>query len=366
MRIKMKYLLAVFLLTTVFTVNAQQRAGYPNLRWNRVATHMPEPWYASEEAKRVADTVLKYQYSIGGWPKNHNFHREVKLSNWETTKYSNIGATIDNGATITEMRFLAKMYSSAQDERYKIAFHKGLEYILLSQYKNGGWPQFYPTLPNKGSYYTRITYNDNAMVNVMHLLKEIISDQPLFRSLAINADLKQQMKQAFDKGVDCILKTQIIVNGEPAIWCAQHDERTLLPAKARAYELASFSGAESVGIVLLLMGIENPSPAVVKAVKGAKSFFESHKIEGLKIQFYTTPDGLRDVKVVEDVNAPTLWARFYDLDTQKPFFCDRDGVKRATIAELSHDRRSGYSWYTNSPAAVLERYNGWNEKWVAR
>jgi len=35
----------------------------------------------------------------------------------------------------------------------------------------------------------------------------------------------------------------------------QHDEKTLLPAGARTYELPSFSGAESVGIIKLLMEI---------------------------------------------------------------------------------------------------------------
>ena len=81
--------------------------------------------------------------------------------------------------------------------------------------------------------------------------------------------IRERCQAAFDKGVECILNTQIIVDGKPTVWCAQHDEQTLQPASARAYELPSFSGAESVGIVQLLMNIDHPSQRVIDAVKGA-------------------------------------------------------------------------------------------------
>ena len=68
--------------------------------------------------------------------------------------------------------------------------------------------------------------------------------------------------------------------------------------------------------------------------------------------------------VVSDKSAPPLWARFYDLDTEKPIFVDRDGIKRTTFAELGHNRRNGYSWYTNGPAEVLKRYPEWTKKWA--
>ncbi len=33
----------------------------------------------------------------------------------------------------------------------------------------------------------------------------------------------EKANQAFDKGIDCILQTQILVEGKPSVWCAQHD-----------------------------------------------------------------------------------------------------------------------------------------------
>src|SRR5690606_13569324 len=120
-----------------------------------------------------------------------------------------------------------------------------------------------------GDFYSRhITYNDDAMVNILKFLNEIFSNSKSFRSLNMDDVKKEKAKKAFDKGIDCILKTQIVVDGEPTVWCAQHDEDTFAPAKARTYELPSFSGAESASIVMLLMDIENPSKEIVAAVEG--------------------------------------------------------------------------------------------------
>jgi PelA/Pel-15E family pectate lyase len=208
-----------------------------------------------------------------------------------------------------------------------------------------------------------ITYNDNAMVNVMTFLKEIFTDNKEFAPLHLDEISKEKAKIAFDKGVECILKTQIVVDNQPTIWCAQHHADTFAPANARSYELASFSGAESVGITLLLMNISNPSDDIIAAVKGAVKWFEDNKIEGVREERVINQNGDRDKKIIQDENAPPIWARFYDLDSHKPFFCSRDGVKRNSMAEISHERRVGYSWYTYGPAKVLEKYPEWQKKW---
>jgi len=358
----------LFLMLVFLTVNIastqNSTESYRNKRWKDVATKMPIKWYASDEAKLVAKNVLLAQKEIGGWEKNKPYHKKFTKS--ERDHYLNdkseIGATFDNGATITELRFLAKVYSQIKDERYKQALEKGLNYIFISQYKNGGWPQFFPVRKGSVSYSGHITYNDDAMVNIMKFLKEIYSGNKEYASLQISNNTKNRAKEAFDKGIDCILKTQIIIDGESTVWCAQHDEVTLEPARARSYELPSFSGSESVGIVLLLMEIENPSQEIIATVTGAVKWFENNGIEGIKIERITDGNGRKDRVVVEDKNAPTLWGRFYDLETGKPFFCSRDGIKKNSLAEISHERRNGYSWYTSSPEKVLKEYPEWLAK----
>ncbi len=353
------------ILSATFVLAQNEQKSYLNLSWKQVATRMPDAWYGTDEARMAADSILKYQTEIGGWPKNSGFHNgTVKQEEMARIKATGIGGTFDNGATITEMNFLAKVYSKIQDERYSQAFNKALHYIFKAQYPNGGWPQFFPFRKGKSvAYSSHITYNDDAMVNVMLFLRDLFQENKIYASMQISRELKAKAKEAYDRGVECILKTQIKVDGKPTVWCAQHDEFTLAPANARSYELASFSGAESVGITMLLMDIKNPSKEIVNAVNGAVKWFENHKIEGIRLQKITNKEGEEDQIVVEDKTAPALWARFYDLETEKPFFCNRDGIKLKTFTELGYDRRNGYGWYTEKPQKILDRYPAWIKKW---
>ena len=64
-----------------------------------------------------------------------------------------------------------------------------------------------------------------------------------------------------------------------------------------------------------------------------------------------------------DPTAPPQWARFYDLKTRKPVFCDRDGIPKATLAEIGHERRNNYSWYGTWPRTLLEKdYPAWKKR----
>ena len=68
--------------------------------------------------------------------------------------------------------------------------------------------------------------------------------------------------------------------------------------------------------------------------------------------------------VVADPTAPPIWARFYEIGTNRPFFCGRDGVKKYSLAEIEHERRIGYAWYTNAPAYLLDKeYPLWRSKY---
>ena len=330
--------------------------------WKSVATGMPDEWYGSDESVKVAENVLLYQRDIGGWPKNTAIHKP--LTDAEKAKVRDDkglnDAIFDNSATTTEMKFLARMYNNKKDPAYKEAFNLGLKFILDAQYANGGWPMFWPL--RKG-YYTHITFNDNAIVNILVMLRDISVNHTLYNSITF-PELISRSKAAYEKGITCILRTQIVVDGQPAVWCAQHDENTLLPAPARSYELPSFSGAESVGIIKLLMEIPDPSPAIIRSVKGAVEWLDSHRLKNTRWEIFTNSDGKRDRRIVSDPKAGDLWARFYDLETGEPYVCDRDGVKKKTIEEIGYERRNGYSWYTDSPQEIFEKYPAWKSRWI--
>lgn len=343
---------------------SQQQSPRPaqELRWGQVAERMPAEWYGTDEARQIAEQVLLYQRASGGWPKNLEMHRpltdEVRAALARTDdRNSPYESTLDNSATTTEMKFLARVYNATKEERYRKAFERGLAYMLEAQYDNGGWPQFYPL---KEGYYTHITFNDNAMSNILHMLRAIYEGDPLYAFVA-TPQVKAEARASFDKAIDCILACQIVVDGKRTVWCAQHDEVTLAPAKARAYELPSFSGGESAGLVMLLMELENPSAEVIAAIDGAVEWLAAHKVEGLRMQT-RLPDGTPDRHVVPDPTAPTMWARFYDLETGKPIFVGRDGIKRATLAEIEYERRNGYGYYVTDPQRALDAYPKWKER----
>jgi pectinesterase len=351
-----KSLIIVILLFIHTQIQAQKEQ-----KWSSIIRDNDATWYASNEAKAIAENVLLYQRNIGGWPKNIEMQKPLTTEQKKdlvTLKSDTNEVTTDNGATSQEMLFLSKIYAQNPDERYKTAFLLGLDYLLEAQYANGGWPQFYPL---KKGYYTHITYNDDSMVNILNILKHLI-DKTGYYSITPSDATIEKIQIAFNKGINCILKTQYRQNGVLTAWCAQHDEVTLLPANARAFELASLSGRESSKIVLLLMSIKNPSPEVITSVNSAVAWFEKTKISGIKIEEVPVENSKKTNRVVvKDPNAEPLWARFMELSDNTPFFCDRDGIKKATLAEIGEERRNGYGWYTNEPKEVLKKYAKWKD-----
>ncbi len=351
----------IVIILTVNSISVICQVPIPQRSWTYIATRMPEEWYGSEESIKVAENVLLYQRDIGGWPKNIAIHKpltEVEKAKVNDDKGNN-DAIFDNSATTTEMKFLAKMYNKCNNKTYMESFNQGLKFILDAQYDNGGWPMFWPL--RKG-YYTHITFNDNAIVNILTMLKDIKNKIPLY-SYIISPENFTKVENAYTKGIDIILKTQIIVNGKRTVWCAQHDEFTLLPAKARSYELPSFSGAESVGIIRFLMEIPDPTSEIVQSVRGAIEWLDNHRIKNTRWDTFTNADGLKDRRIVSDLTAGDMWGRFYDLETQEPYVCDRDGIKKKTLEEIGYERRNGYSWYTDDPQSVINNYPDWKSRW---
>lgn len=327
-----------------------QAAEWPSFR---LSSYLKKEagWYSSPEALALADNILTWQDDYGGWPKNVN-----TASKPYDGDRKNLHGTFDNGATTGELRFLARVYKATGQERYLQAFIKGFEMILKAQYPTGGWPQQYP--PPSKTYHRYITFNDNAMVRLMVFLDEVAYSEDYG---FLNDEQRQAARLAFERGIGCILKCQIRVNGELTGWCAQHDEKDLSPRPARSYELVSISGGESAEILRLLMRLDAPSPVVVRAIVGGVRWLERSKIEGLRIKWV---NGRRTA--VPDPEAPPLWARFYEIETNRPFFCDRDGIRKYDYNELDPERSEGYAWYGDWGKDVFHDFEKWKEKWKDR
>jgi len=208
------------------TAAATTTAAAASINWNAVLKQTPE-WYGSDEAVRVGDSVLLYQRETGGWPKNIDMTRVLA----EREKAAIVrqkretDSNIDNGATYTQLRLLARVFTARRRSRHARAFLLGLDYLLAAQYPNGGWPQYYPRLTG---YYRHVTFNDDAMTGVLWLLKDVAAGDPPFAF--VDAARRARSARAVEKGIGCILATQVVVDGHRTVWCAQHEEVTLAPA----------------------------------------------------------------------------------------------------------------------------------------
>lgn len=330
----------------------------------------PDAWFKSAEGKRIADNVVSWQNANGGWWKGYDATVPKagataandgptlapagdRQNTWERT------STIDNKATFTEIRFLSRTYRVNQDAKYRDAVDRGLTFLYDAQYPNGGWPQRFPLEDNYGRH---ITFNDNAMTGVMHLLLDIVTGEEDFKWMP--AGQRDAAKKSFDRGVQCILDCQIKVNGKLTGWCQQHDAKTLAPTSARAYELPAIAGWETAEIALLLMRIEQPDERVKESIRSAMAWLEASKITGKRLKDVpdpSLPKG-RDQVVVDDPSGETIWARFYDIETNRPFFCGRDGVKKWSMAEIEAERRAGYAWLRPFAANAMKAYPKWAAK----
>lgn len=358
MKSRVVLLLAVLVSPNLFATTAAAALE----SWGPAALEQAPEWYSSDAARDAADKLLQYQSSFGAWPKNTDFLAPATNETIKRIGESSRADTIDNGATTTPLRFLALVATATDEERYRRAFLRGLDYLLEAQYENGGWPQFYPLRPD--GYFSRITYNDDAMINVMRLLRHVAASREPYAF--VDRARRDRSAEAVERGIDCILETQLRQGGELTAWAAQYDEVTLEPAWARAYEPPSLSGAESVAIVRFLMELETPTPEQAAAIEGAIRWLRTVAIYGQRYVKGMNADGLDDAAVVEDATAGPLWARFYEIGSNRPIFLGRDSIVRYSLAEIETERRGGYAYYGKWAAPLLdEDYPRWRARIAA-
>lgn len=319
--------------------------------------------FSQRKTDPVAENILIYQRYNGGWAKAFNNKKityEQVITKGEQAQIINRrsrkDATIDNHATSREIDYLLNAYHETDNAAYLKSAEKGLSYLLKAQYGNGGWPQYYP---DSSLYRSQITFNDNAIINVMKVLYKVANRQGNYA--AVKAKYVPLCTEAVKRGIDCILKTQIVVDGKKTAWNQQYNKSTLLPEKARSFELVGLATSESVAIIEFLMKLPHPSTAVKEAINAAMSWFEKVAIKGYSLSHFDAPDQPigKDAKLVKDDHA-TIWARFYEIGTNRPFFSGRNSVKKYRLSEIENERRVGYAWYGSWPAQLIHKtYPAW-------
>lgn len=316
-----------------------------------------------------AENMVLAQRNCGGWAKtldgitqpppydqvwNEEMIAQIKIDKEQ------LDCTIDNGATAREILYLLEAYDKFKNPEYLVSAENGIRYLLEMQYENGGFPQFYPK--NDG-YPGHITYNDDAMINALEVLRSAGLGKGVFS--VIEESIRKQAGSAVEKGIECVLKTQILKDGKRTVWTAQYDKTTLIPAKARTYEHPSYAIRESATIIEFLMGIEQPDDEIKQSIREAVQFLHDLKITGIKYekQWVKIDGKFSDITITTDPDAKPVWARFYELDSLRPIFSGRDGVIKYNVFEIEEERRRGYGWYGFWPEDLLEKkYPRWYQK----
>ncbi|MBE6846714.1 MAG: hypothetical protein E7503_01060 [Ruminococcus sp.] len=392
----------------------------------------PEEWYKSELATLTAYKLIEYQIKvpyagIGGWTKEQGNGTPFPPTN------NNWGqGTIDNEITCAQIRFLSKVYQATGNTDFYDSLIKGIEFILGDayvgeyykdnkgginsgqqkdtglRYANGGFAQRFDE--SESAYHHQITFNDNAMVNVLRILSEIGTASGDFSFLTVkNPELAKEALDAVHQGVQCILDCQIIVNnnasdyqfqytykdkyvnGDGTItsrvnipvatdkwhgrytgWCQQHDPQTLEPGWARAFEPPSISAGESVNVITYLIEYYNSSictpelkAVLPRRINAAVDWISSEDIK-LHVELITgtetyvkdkdgnTTTNSNSRMYLQASDTSVLWARFYSvMDGVTPLWCDRDWSDSKTDSFLDNFRDS----YANMTG---ERRNGYN------
>ena len=303
--------------------------------------------------------IDQYAYNMTTWQiDNGGFYKAMadsyknrysggQKSGWRSATGGDVG-TIDNDATVQEMRLLAVRYKETTNASYKAtfktSFNKAVNFLLTMQRASGGLPQVWP---KRNDYSDHITLNDNAMIRAMVTMMDIANKTSPFDSDIIDDATRSKMNGALEKAIDYLLKAQIINNGTPTVWCAQHDTVNYAPRSARAYELESKSGSESAGVVWFLMNWPNQTEAIQKAVKSAIAWYKKTRVVGL---YFNKKQGR-----FEEREGNVLWYRFYEVNNDNYFFCDRGGASTKTqdFTKISEERRTGYQWAGDYGTALI-------------
>lgn len=332
-------------------------------------------FYAGPAARHVADVIVSFQTPAGGWGKNqgrsdtlrlpgqayvpNNISHYLAPGDFDTPRDPNWNyvGTLDNDATTTELHFLAlvaRQAPGAEGDAYRAGFLRGVRYLLSAQFPNGGWPQVWPL---EGGYHDAITYNDDAVTKAAELLTQVGANASGEFSF-VPQEIRGQAAAAARRALDCIVATQVTVNGRRTIWGQQHDAFTLAPVSARNFEPPVLATGESADLLLYLMSLPQPSPALRAAIRAAARWFEEAAITGYAWTGRDTPQGRM---LMKQPGAGPLWARFYAPDPMRPVFGDRDKTVHDDVNELTLERRNGYNWYVTDPKKALTVYETWNK-----
>jgi len=288
-----------------------------------------------EYAKKAADALIYGQHPIGGWHYFIDFNKpglehwyadtaSMYIIGWEEYRHYYGNCTYDDNVTQGATRFLLRLYMETLEAVYLPPLRKALDFILISQYPNGGWPQRYPLryefahdgLPDYTSFYT---LNDGTMNSIIDVLLE-----------AYQALGNEEYLEAARRGGDFFMISQG-PEGHAA-WTDQFD-MNLQPATGRTHEPASFQVRYTMSTIYELekLFLFTGDRRYLRPIPDALDWIES-------------------VIIGIDVDGQTQFAKYYDPETNYP-------IIREWIPEVNEEGYMKYR-YTLDTTITFVKYTG--------
>ena len=288
-----------------------------------------------DHALAAGAALAAAQLPSGGWNYSFDFSDPTR------SKRRNI-STFDDNTSQSCLRFLLALGevatgNTARERAIRHARDLGLRKLLEAQYPNGAWPQRYDGVPKaakdfpvlkarypktwsrtypKANYINHYTFNDNSHRDCVLLALE---------AHRVTGDLKYL--QAARRSGDFILLAQM-PEPQPA-WAQQYNAR-MEPAWARKFEPPSITGGESVGAcrTLIELYLVTGDAKYLRAVETAVKWYRRSAI------------------------APGKWARFYELQSNRPLYFTKD--YRLTYRD--NDLPTHYSFQSSYGVESMIRY----------
>ena len=327
-----------------------------------------EAWKATGDevyltyARQAANALIYGQHPLGGWHYVIDFDKPG-LDRWYSDVFSQFkwgmeeyrhyygNCTYDDETTQGATRFLLHLYMTTLEPAYRGPLLRALDFILMSQYPNGAWPQRYPLryefvhdgLADYTSYYT---LNDNSMRDILNVLIEA------WEKLGDERYLKAALR-----GADFMIAAQ--GPEDQAGWAEQYG-MDMQPAWARTHEPAGYMPRQTEQCIIQLeqFYLMTGDRRYLKPIPAALAWLE-------KSSFGRSENGRYKL------------ARYYEVGTNKPIYqhktdkvnelgyglytydSDPTGVSGGWVfTEVDIDRlRKGYEEVSAlSPEAAVARY----------
>lgn len=326
------------------------------------------PRYRPDQLREIAANLLLLQRDNGGWIENRDPLRILDDADRAAAlaERNDPRASFDNRNIYSQSAWLIEAHARLRDPAWLAAAQRGIDFILDRQLATcGGWPH---SLPPSTSYHDKLTIADEVTSGNLRFLRRVAAGTGAYAH--VDPARRARAAAAVERGDACILRLQIRQNRVPTGWAGQYDPVTLAPVQGRSFELPAIVSQETVAMLRYLMEIESPSPAIVAAVDAGVAWLRRSAIQGQRLVEVPLPEPVRypyhtatfDRRLVADPGAPPLWARFYDLADNRVILANRDGTRVASYDQIHPERRSGYSWYGDWPAALLADHPAWKAR----